>query len=151
MTKICTGCKKEKPLEDFSIHPKCKFGRNSKCKICKNDLAKHYFSKHKTRILKAQKKRCRKRFHRYGLSDEEYNRIHAEQSGKCAICGDDKKKLCVDHDHVSNVVRGLLCGQCNVAIGMLSENADTLRNAIVYIENGGRQWTRTTLLSERSV
>jgi hypothetical protein len=71
----------------------------------------------------------------YGISLEEYNEILAKQSGVCAICGEEthRKKLFVDHDHDSGAIRGLLCQQCNTALGMVSDNIDTLSTMISYL------------------
>ena len=61
------------------------------------------------------------------------------QRGHCAICqrefkpGRSIERVCVDHEHASGRVRGLLCGRCNSAIGFFLENANTLRRAIVYL------------------
>ena len=64
--------------------------------------------------------------HRYGISPEEYRRRTEEQDGRCAICGRKPGKnvrahwggkLCVDHDHETGKIRGLLCNDCNLAVG----------------------------------
>lgn len=44
------------------------------------------------------------------------------------------KTACVDHDHKTGVVRGLLCWNCNVAIGKLDDNPDTVLNAYKYLK-----------------
>jgi hypothetical protein len=66
-----------------------------------------------------------------------YNKMLAEQNYKCAICKkhEDELKscLCVDHCHTSNDVRGLLCVNCNHALGKFDDNIDTLLNAIKYL------------------
>src|SRR5215204_4121210 len=62
---------------------------------------------------------------RYGVTVEEYETLLKLQSGKCAICEDtDNDNLCVDHNHTTNQVRGLLCRKCNNAIGLTKENLD---------------------------
>ena len=64
--------------------------------------------------------------HRYGVTLEEYDRMFAAQDGKCAVCGevpgDNVRahwggKLCIDHCHETGKVRGLLCNDCNLAVG----------------------------------
>jgi hypothetical protein len=50
----------------------------------------------------------------------------------CGICGDDSK-LCVDHDHNSGLVRGVLCGRCNRAIGLLKDDKNVVENAINWL------------------
>jgi len=54
----------------------------------------------------------------------------------CAICGNPggKKRLCVDHDHVTGKIRGILCDNCNVGIGRLKDDIGLLYRAIDYLE-----------------
>lgn len=73
---------------------------------------------------------------RYGISLNEYRHILLAQSGVCAICEVEKnEKLHVDHCHKTNKVRGLLCGACNRALGLVKDDVRTLTNAIVYLSN----------------
>lgn len=52
------------------------------------------------------------------------------------ICGEPKTKkdLAVDHCHKTNVIRGLLCGRCNPALGYLQDSPDLARRAALYLE-----------------
>lgn len=77
---------------------------------------------------------------RFGISLEDYKNMWIEQQGKCKICGgykpiDEKtiKKLCVDHDYETGKVRGLICFNCNAAIGHFKEDINLLKKAIAYI------------------
>lgn len=70
---------------------------------------------------------------KYDLSPEAYARMVADQDGRCAIC-DRARKLHVDHDHNTGLVRGLLCNTCNVALGDLDDEPSLLRAAADYIE-----------------
>lgn len=48
-----------------------------------------------------------------------YDRMLDAQQGVCGICArmpSDKRKLDIDHDHISMTIRGLLCARCNRAI-----------------------------------
>lgn len=78
----------------------------------------------------------------YGITLEDYEALLEAQNGVCAICGDPEKtkdkdggprKMPVDHDHETGVIRGLLCTPCNRALGMLKDDVKVLRRAIVYI------------------
>jgi hypothetical protein len=42
--------------------------------------------------------------------------------------------LAIDHDHITNEVRGLLCRDCNVMLGLVKDNTETLKNAIQYLQ-----------------
>src|SRR6266511_2131332 len=71
---------------------------------------------------------------RYGLSKAKYETMVADQGGRCAICRrfPSGKGLCVDHDHNSGQIRGLLCPTCNWALGHMQDNPDWLNEAITY-------------------
>lgn len=69
----------------------------------------------------------------YGLEFAEYERMYVNQSGKCKICGNIEDVLHVDHSHSTGMVRGLLCQGCNTGIGMLKEDVENLKKAIVYL------------------
>ena len=73
----------------------------------------------------------------YAITVEQHDAMLAAQGGVCAICGDapDHRRLHVDHDHTTGVVRALLCGQCNTAIGGFGENIAVMRRAIAYLES----------------
>lgn len=75
----------------------------------------------------------------FGISSDEYEKMLFEQSSKCKICGVERKELsyslCVDHDHKSGRIRGLLCHGCNTGIGRFKENIISLQNAIIYLSN----------------
>lgn len=74
---------------------------------------------------------------KYDISLDEYNEIFIKQDGKCAVCGkhqsEIKTALAVDHCHSTGKVRGLLCGNCNRGIGMLQDDIENLRCAILYL------------------
>lgn len=64
---------------------------------------------------------------KYGLTTEDYETMLTEQDGKCFICFTDKpgghrKNFCIDHDHETNVIRGLLCNRCNGILGWYEKN-----------------------------
>lgn len=69
--------------------------------------------------------------------------MHFDQSGLCAICGGEgftmkechSLKLVVDHCHATGKVRGLLCHNCNRALGLLKDSSESLRCAINYLSN----------------
>jgi hypothetical protein len=65
------------------------------------------------------------------------------QLGMCRICGTSEGvELHVDHDHRTKKVRGLLCGKCNKAIGLLNDDPDLLMAAKLYLEQADRFWSR---------
>ncbi|KKK92520.1 hypothetical protein LCGC14_2702080, partial [marine sediment metagenome] len=83
-------------------------------------------------------KRHGKEYHlkAYGLSMKQYREILTKQKGGCAICcsaSNREKYLCVDHDHRTGTVRGLLCGHCNKGIGFFKDNPKLLDKASRYV------------------
>lgn len=71
---------------------------------------------------------------KFGLSLEDYNQMINNQQGKCAICGISDTQLCVDHDHSTGKVRGLLCHNCNHGIGKFQDDIKLLNKAINYLK-----------------
>ena len=80
---------------------------------------------------------------KYGLEPEDFEALLKKQGGVCAICKRPEtaelygknKALCIDHEHTTRRVRGLLCFRCNLAIGYLGDNPDRIRAAAEYLEN----------------
>ena len=76
---------------------------------------------------------------KYNITLEQYNSMYAHQNGCCAICGKHQDSfssaLHVDHCHSTKEVRGLLCFQCNTAIGKFNDNISLLLKAVEYLTN----------------
>jgi hypothetical protein len=73
----------------------------------------------------------------YGLTLDRFWAMAARQGNRCAICRElpiGYARLSVDHCHTTGKVRGLLCTNCNAAIGMFREDPGRLRAAIRYLE-----------------
>lgn len=80
---------------------------------------------------------------KFGITTREYNKMLRQQGGVCAICHNPEQRcsgpgtsdhLCVDHDHTTGVVRGLLCRNCNSAIGLVGDDVERLLSCIVYLK-----------------
>lgn len=83
---------------------------------------------------------------KYGISLAEYNHMFEEREGLCDLCGNSETArtgryvqeapnwLAVDHDHETGKVRGLLCRDCNVALGLLKDDSYLLRKAADYLD-----------------
>jgi len=66
---------------------------------------------------------------------EQYRILVLSHKG-CEICGAGAgTRLCLDHDHVSGFVRGMLCRRCNTAVGLLDDNIGRLKSVLRYLEN----------------
>ena len=70
---------------------------------------------------------------KYGISMPQFLEMLNNQNHKCGICQDDFIEACVDHDHSTGEVRGLLCHKCNAGIGAFQDNPDTLRKALNWL------------------
>lgn len=93
-----------------------------------------YYLDHKKRD--ADRERRAQLRYRFGITPEQYDQLLADQRGVCAVCHRSDptgRRLAVDHDHQTGVVRGLLCSNCNRAIGQLAESPDVLAAALAYL------------------
>ena len=76
----------------------------------------------------------------YGISRTEYEALYQKQNGLCAICNREPrtgraKRLHVDHCHSGKHVRGLLCFDCNTALGKLRDSPELAERAAKYLRN----------------
>lgn len=79
-----------------------------------------------------------KRIQSYGIGVREFELVLQRQENRCGLCERKMRSLCIDHDHVSGKVRGLLCNRCNLLLGQieLSNGQKWLQNAIVWLTRG---------------
>ena len=150
--------------EFFNKHSSGKYGLQPRCKNCKYEENRSFRLSHPERkaqwdrdyvkrnpdphyraslkYSRSDKGKMQLRKNRletiYGITEEQYQEFWDKQNGLCAICGKPEpttQRLHVDHDHKSNIVRGLLCGKCNRGIGMFEDSEDLLQQAIRYIKD----------------
>lgn len=114
--------------------------------ICRGYCATHYNKRRWADGVRppsnnAKARRAAHLKHRYGLTPEEYDALLTKQNGLCAICqrppGKNVRahwggKLCVDHCHDTGKVRGLLCNDCNLAVGY-AKTADIALSVAKYL------------------
>lgn len=77
--------------------------------------------------------------------------LRSAQQDRCAICNlhkNDamKKQLSLDHDHVTNIIRGLLCHSCNVGLGNFKDSVIFLNSAITYLTKSSHSQGKESLL-----
>jgi hypothetical protein len=92
-------------------------GRHSWCKGCacaaqKASRAKNVRPKHRREWNLSA---------RYGLKPSDVDAMRSQQGGVCAICKGEMRRECIDHDHATGVVRGLLCHSCNIKLHPLDK------------------------------
>ena len=160
-TKVCSKCGKEKPVSEFSKDKNSSDGYTYQCKECRNAKYREYYhaNSEKMKEKREKTKEYRKEYYNdperkfayrkryiereFGIKYEDYDKMLEEQRGVCAICGKPETKpnakyLAVDHNHETGEVRGLLCNNCNRALGLLKDNVDVLQNAINYLKKHER-------------
>ncbi len=124
--RICKNCKNEFDAYLVKI-------RQGKGIFCSADCYQSYRQKHKGN--KKYQNRLHQKKNKYGLSKDEYENLFISQNNCCAICNI-SFEICranVDHNHENNIVRGLLCSNCNSGIAFLKENVEILKSAIHYL------------------
>lgn len=119
--KQCGRCKDVKTLDSFNNDKQSKTGKTSLCKVCISNK----YTKEEQRNLGYKS--------RYNITIDDYNQMYSNQNGCCDICKLPSSKLVVDHCHINKNVRGLLCGNCNTALGMFGDNIKSITNAIKYL------------------
>ena len=111
----------------------------------RSDDTKKRFEKYKKEDYKRlQKYRKTYRYRLYGLDDLQIEVLYNKQDKKCKICKRDiflsedtlrSARTCIDHDHTTNVVRGLLCSGCNRFLGQHHDDSRIFKKAIQYLED----------------
>lgn len=145
--KNCSCCARDVVLENFSNNGRGR--KRSDCRECqriKKRLQYRANCERYAEIRRAWKRAnpgrdamaSRKR--RYGLEENDFLLLLTQQENKCAICKkefvgvDGRRGPHVDHSHVTEKVRGLLCGSCNRALGLLNDDISKLQEAIQYLQ-----------------
>lgn len=75
---------------------------------------------------------------KFGIDEDAYSAILAAQDGACKICKNtcvSGRRLAVDHCHSTGKIRGLLCMNCNNALGRAKDSPEILRAMALYLEN----------------
>ena len=122
--KDCALCGENVVLENFHRNRQRKDNRGSYCADCLRQLSQKW-----GRVT---------RFAKYGLTEQKYAEMAAAQDHKCRICErptakERYGKLAIDHCHDTGEVRGLLCMNCNTALGMFRDSPRVLLRAAQYL------------------
>lgn len=119
----CQLCEKILPTSSFNKNQRYKNGYYRHCKKC------HY--EHYGRDSHYRRT--------YGITKKEYDLQAAKQNYKCLVCESYETegqfgRLVVDHCHKNGGIRGLICQGCNMALGNVKDNPDTLRKLANYLD-----------------
>lgn len=157
--RLCKRCQIEKPISDFYrdvrryICKKCMYARNLEWRANNLESVRERTKKNisKLRLKDPDAWRLRMRKWRlkqiHGITLDQFVALFESQNGKCGVCdrglemsvsylaGENRDRIaCLDHDHATGRVRGILCNSCNRAIGMLKEDIDILLRAASYLK-----------------
>ena len=128
LIRVCIKCSAEKENNSINFVS----DKNGIKNICRSCDASRRSVNYKDNIKREKNYRLKKE---YGISIEEYDERLKKQNGCCAIClkQPSKKRLAVDHSHSTGKIRGLLCSNCNTAIGKFKDDKSLLAKAIDYL------------------
>ena len=145
--KQCSKCDDYLPWDSFDRRRlDGKLYLHSNCKACRRVGWDRWVENNKEHYQKVKKKgqdllhHQHKKYERRGITKEEYDIVFETQKGLCAICQKppkDKQSLAMDHNHETNEFRGLLCKECNRALGLFGDNINILTNAVLYLKERG--------------
>ena len=134
----CNRCKETKPTTSFYKESKFTRGYRYACKDCERPRFITYRSnpENKKRATENRRRWARKNLHNF--PQDLYEERLKEQGNVCAICGTDtpggKGQFHADHNHETSQPRGVLCHNCNVALGNFKDNPEILKAAIEYLK-----------------
>ena len=169
-TRKCKTCNKTKPLDKFYIRKsRGKEYYQLRCKSCTKQLhntperyrkiyewkkrnpekSKEYFRRSRIKRQENGKMRETRLKAIYNIDESQYQDILKNQDNRCYFCGIEAEEymevkgrhLAVDHDHQTNVIRGILCYKCNVRMSFVDEFglpriAEYLNTPTVHFANG---------------
>lgn len=144
LTKRCCRCHKQVSRSGFHKASGRADGLQSTCKRCLQERRKD------PQVAKVEREQSREYRYRakYGITYADYVKMVRSAEGVCEICGvapdiTHPVKACrvlhVDHDHLTGKVRGVLCHECNMALGKLGD--ENLMNAVNYLSRKGDTWS----------
>lgn len=148
--KFCNGCKEYRSRGDFNKDSTAKDGLGYRCRPCRYkyrrqteiqirtaEYNRKYAFENPELMKKKDRKNSLKRF--WNMSLEDFKALKQNQGGTCALCDKTEssphKSLCIDHDHSTGKIRGLLCDTHNRAIGLFKDSIEDLKKAIKYLES----------------
>lgn len=127
----CQQCERILPTDDFAYDRRLTYRgcRQQRCRAC--------CKKYRQENAEAARKVARRaKLRKYGLTTTKFEAMLARQRNACAICRKILKpgQHHIDHDHDSQLVRGILCFNCNAGLGHFRDNQQLLKKAVRYLE-----------------
>lgn len=128
--KYCPRCETIKSVDEFGRNQGSRSGVAHYCRPCHSKV----MTENRARVHGSSRNYLLKL--RYGVTEDEVERMVAEQGGVCVICLRADAKH-VDHDHLTGLVRRILCFKCNGGLGHFDDDPDRMRLAADYLELRG--------------
>ena len=145
MKKTCTKCNVEKELDLFAKGG-YKGSRKSICKKCHTEYMVRYYADRPAKRAEKTKMNSsfRPNWSKHGISEEDYKRMLGIHDGKCHSCRE-RPATDIDHNHecctksksCGKCIRGILCMQCNTALGLLGTSPEKIEKLAKYIKTIG--------------
>lgn len=138
--RTCNRCNESKSVDDFAYDMRKGVKHlRTYCKSCKPKSSvanrKAYDQRYKETNLESYQRSQRKyRWKILGIDPDKAETYYQSHNGQCDICQSKTAlRLCVDHDHVTGDIRGMLCSPCNRAIGALGDTYESVMRAANYL------------------
>jgi len=143
-TKKCFRCQTEKKISEFGNNKQKRDGLSVYCKPClinainesrERNGKKPFIPKEKKEKMSPEDRNKSNHLRKFNLSLPAYKSMLLDQNNCCAICKDSfiGVRIYVDHCHKNKNVRGLLCLNCNITLGHVKDNIETLKTMINYL------------------
>lgn len=126
--KRCPKCRETKPVEDFVRNRSTRDGIGAYCRPCHRRVVRENVHKNHGSGRDFQLKR------RYGVDFQAAAGKILQQGGVCGLCKSGKPAH-IDHDHRTGEFRGVLCFNCNRALGYFGDDLLTMHRAADYLES----------------
>ena len=134
-------CGKQKVIRGSDLRRKNNGVRSCGCGAGRTKLNMTHYADLNTKDRLGYKQLINRNKTQYNLSEEEWVNLLNKQKGCCAICGASLTFItngyAVDHNHKTDEVRGILCGTCNMALGLFKDSPKILQEARRYLLNKG--------------
>ena|ERR1700690_3003035 len=100
-----------------------------------NEMASEHWRQYSKEYYGAIPERRRDYFRKwaYGLEPGRYDEMLEEQDGKCFLCLRPMSRPHIDHNHKTGQVRHLLCGGCNMAVGIIEADIEWIDRVLMYL------------------
>jgi hypothetical protein len=131
----CNQCKIKLPWDRFPGKDAKVVRRVGTCKDCVASNAKtRWYTDESFKKITQERSRKSHLKRKYGLTPEGFTSLLQANNMQCQICKtfDD---LAIDHNHVSGKIRGILCRNCNKALGLFKDSTELLTNAVGYLHD----------------